>query len=243
MDTKYCLNCGRKILSTSSFCNFCGVEQNRNITDDKNTNNERITFADALKRYFRHLYTISGCVTRKEYWLSYLWMMIFSSSLYFIWVVGYYSLYEMAIGVKILKLLGFIISIGMYFISISLIFSMCRRLHDANISGWFLLLLLIPILGWIVVIVLLCQPSDKNGVKKYGEKKPTSANNHIIGWLLVLTFGLISGFNEMNRIQMNYDYIEYQSHLEDESKTESDTSDDYDSDNSGYDDENYYDDY
>ena len=34
-----------------------------------------------------------------------------------------------------------------------------RRLHDTGRSGWLQLLFLIPVLGWIVVIVLLAQGS------------------------------------------------------------------------------------
>ena len=52
------------------------------------------------------------------------------------------------------------------FIIISLIFLfptftiMVRRLHDTGRSGWFLLLLLIPIIGWIILIIWFCQDSD-----------------------------------------------------------------------------------
>ena len=33
-----------------------------------------------------------------------------------------------------------------------------RRLHDTNRSGWWLLLVLIPIVGWIVLLVFYVQP-------------------------------------------------------------------------------------
>ncbi len=35
-----------------------------------------------------------------------------------------------------------------------------RRLHDTNKSGWFQLLWIVPILGWIAMIYLLVQPGD-----------------------------------------------------------------------------------
>ena len=35
-----------------------------------------------------------------------------------------------------------------------------RRLHDIGRTGWWLLLALIPIIGWIVLIVWACQPTD-----------------------------------------------------------------------------------
>ena len=42
-----------------------------------------------------------------------------------------------------------------------------RRLHDTGKSGWFLLLALIPILGWIAVIVFLAQAGNP-GPNQYG---------------------------------------------------------------------------
>ena len=35
------------------------------------------------------------------------------------------------------------------------------RLHDAGKSAWNLLWYLVPIVGWIILIVLYCQPSEK----------------------------------------------------------------------------------
>lgn len=45
-----------------------------------------------------------------------------------------------------------------------------RRLHDTNHSGWFLLVSLIPIIGPIWLLVLLCTGSD-SGENKYGPEE------------------------------------------------------------------------
>jgi uncharacterized membrane protein YhaH (DUF805 family) len=42
-----------------------------------------------------------------------------------------------------------------------------RRLHDIGRSGWWLLISLIPIIGWIVVIVYMAQDSQP-GTNQYG---------------------------------------------------------------------------
>ena len=34
-----------------------------------------------------------------------------------------------------------------------------RRMHDIGMSGWWLLVGLVPVLGWIYLIYLYCQPS------------------------------------------------------------------------------------
>ena len=43
-----------------------------------------------------------------------------------------------------------------------------RRLHDTGKSGWYLILDLIPIVGFIIVIVFLCQDGQPEA-NMYGE--------------------------------------------------------------------------
>ena len=43
-----------------------------------------------------------------------------------------------------------------------------RRLHDIERSGWFLLLVLIPIIGWIILIYWMCQLGT-SGQNRFGE--------------------------------------------------------------------------
>ena len=42
-----------------------------------------------------------------------------------------------------------------------------RRLHDTNHSGWWYLLIIIPIIGWIVILIWLCKNSDE-GDNRFG---------------------------------------------------------------------------
>ena len=43
-----------------------------------------------------------------------------------------------------------------------------RRLHDINRSGWWILLVAIPVLGWIVLLVWAAQKSDESA-NDFGE--------------------------------------------------------------------------
>lgn len=43
-----------------------------------------------------------------------------------------------------------------------------RRLHDTNRSGWWYLIGLIPIVGWIVLLVFYCKPAVDTD-NKYGK--------------------------------------------------------------------------
>jgi len=37
-----------------------------------------------------------------------------------------------------------------------------RRLHDINKSGWWILISLIPLVGWIILLVWAAQKSDES---------------------------------------------------------------------------------
>lgn len=42
-----------------------------------------------------------------------------------------------------------------------------RRLHDIGRTGWWLLLILVPIVGWIILIIWYCQKGEA-GPNQYG---------------------------------------------------------------------------
>lgn len=99
---------------------------------------------NAYKEYFTRYFDFSGKTSRAGYW----------------WVV----LANIIIGF-ILGLLG---SLG---VTLSSIYSLItiipglaiviRRLHDTNRSGWNLLWLLVPIIGWIILVVFLASAGKK----------------------------------------------------------------------------------
>lgn len=43
-----------------------------------------------------------------------------------------------------------------------------RRLHDIDRTGWWLLMMFLPIIGWIVLLVFYCQPGTA-GANRFGE--------------------------------------------------------------------------
>jgi len=49
-----------------------------------------------------------------------------------------------------------------------------RRLHDTNRSGWWILINLIPIIGWIIFIVFAVQDSQP-GINQYGPNPKEAA--------------------------------------------------------------------
>lgn len=72
----------------------------------------------------------------------------------------------------------FVTIIGMLYIAIILVPSLSvsvRRLHDVGISGWVLLIAVIPYLGGLVLLILFCVPGSK-GPNKYGPDPMTEVD-------------------------------------------------------------------
>jgi uncharacterized membrane protein YhaH (DUF805 family) len=51
-----------------------------------------------------------------------------------------------------------------------------RRLHDTDRSGWWILIGLIPIIGWILLIVWFC--TDSKADNQYGPNPKTAPTGH-----------------------------------------------------------------
>jgi uncharacterized membrane protein YhaH (DUF805 family) len=98
-----------------------------------------MTFADSIRVCFTKYADFKGCAALSEFW----WWVLFT------FLVG------SALGVVSDKASA-VFSIGTFLPSIAV---GARRLHDTNRSGWFQLLWLIPVIGWIILIVLLVQDS------------------------------------------------------------------------------------
>ena len=99
-----------------------------------------------------------GRATRTEYWLFALVNIIIHVVL---GVVGGALSLTAGDAVSILSL---VYGLAVFLPSIAV---MVRRFHDGGYTGWLGLLLLIPVIGWIVVIVFMILPSER-GDNKHG---------------------------------------------------------------------------
>src|SRR5687768_13547231 len=112
-------------------------------------------YVRAMKKYAE----FNGRARRKEYWMFVLFQMIFG-------IVA--MIIDGAIGLNV----G-ILPYGYIYVAYTLatlvpsLSVMVRRLHDTNKSGWMFFIILIPIIGVIWLLVLLCKDSDP-GENKYG---------------------------------------------------------------------------
>ncbi len=107
-----------------------------------------------------HYADFEGRVGRQEYWMFVLYWVLISIGL---------ALLGMIIGERTAELIHTVLWLAILIPSVAL---GARRLHDTNKSGWWQLIGLIPFLGWVIIIILLAQPSD-SGDNQFGPAAST----------------------------------------------------------------------
>jgi len=117
----------------------------------------------STKLYFQDLFVGAKRMSRKDFWWGFLGMTIVADVIV--------SLLGLAITkMSILdyywsSLLGVALAITMGYYWISVFTAAIRRLHDRKMYGWWVLVALIPFVGVIALIVLLCLPQRDFGNK------------------------------------------------------------------------------
>jgi uncharacterized membrane protein YhaH (DUF805 family) len=112
-------------------------------------------FQDAIRTVFGKYATISGRAARSEYWWWVLFIFLSSAVL---------GMVDRALFGREVQVLGAIFSLA------TLLPSICvagRRLHDRDMSAWWLLLWLIPVIGWLVLLYFYATPGTP-GPNRFG---------------------------------------------------------------------------
>ena len=115
-----------------------------------------------MKKYYLDILTnkyadFNGRARRKEYWMWTLYVtLIFILAMIMDNVLGLnFELLGQDLGYGWLYMLAGIIN---FIPGLSIV---VRRLHDVGKSGWFYLIILIPIIGFIWILILLCSDGVK----------------------------------------------------------------------------------
>ena len=117
---------------------------------------KRMGFGDAIKTCFRKYAVFRGRARRPEYWWWTLFNLLLSIAL---------ALVDLAIaGINGPEVLSNLSNLALFLPSLAV---GVRRLHDTDRSGWWILLWLIPLIGWIIIIVFLCQRGTE-GPNRFG---------------------------------------------------------------------------
>ena len=111
---------------------------------------------DAVKTVFSKYAVFKGRARRPEYWW---WYLFYFVVLLVLQILD--GIIAIAGGPPLLSLLG-VLALFVPTIAVA-----CRRLHDTDRSGWMQLIVLIPLVGFIILIVFLCQRGT-DGPNRFG---------------------------------------------------------------------------
>jgi uncharacterized membrane protein YhaH (DUF805 family) len=120
-------------------------------------------FGGAIKTCFSKYATFRGRARRPEYWWWTLFTILLSIPLAVLDVI-----IEGANGPSVLSNLA---NLALFLPSLAV---GVRRLHDTDRRGWWLLLWIIPLIGWIIIIVFLCQRGTE-GANRFGSDDAATA--------------------------------------------------------------------
>lgn len=110
-----------------------------------------MTFMESVRTCFDKILTIDGRARRSEFWYFAL----------FVWIVSFILNLIFKDGNIVARLITLVLNVATITVSI-------RRLHDVGKSGFWLLLELVPIIGWAILIYFYVQDSMP-GRNQYGE--------------------------------------------------------------------------
>jgi uncharacterized membrane protein YhaH (DUF805 family) len=113
-------------------------------------------FAESIRTCLRKYADFSGRATRPEYW----WFFLAAGVVLVVVNIVYRN-----VGTSALAAVQFAVYIACLIPGLA---AGARRLHDTNHTGWWQVIDLVPIIGFLVLVYLLVQ-SGTDGPNKYGE--------------------------------------------------------------------------
>ena len=113
-----------------------------------------MSFGEAIQSVFSKYGTFTGRARRSEYWYFVLLTLIVS------FVMGLLSEFLGSIGTTLTGLW----ELASLVPSLAVVW---RRLHDIGKSGGWYFIFLVPLVGWIILLVFLCRDSEP-GDNQYG---------------------------------------------------------------------------
>lgn len=117
-----------------------------------------MTFMESIRICFTKYVVWKGRAARSEYW----WFVLFAFAASI--VLGVVDAAFLGVGPGGTGILGGVFSLATFLPSLSVL---VRRLHDTDRTGWWFWVILVPVVGWIVLVVFLASKSS-NGDNQYG---------------------------------------------------------------------------
>lgn len=124
--------------------------------------------ASAIQRCFRKYAIFEGRASRAEFW----WFTLFCGIVYTLAYVGCLAVLAKGADVSFVYVLASVVS-GLLLIPFYAVGT--RRLHDTDNSGWYWLIQLVPIIGSLAFLYILCLKSSPDN--QYGTKASRYTND------------------------------------------------------------------
>lgn len=126
------------------------------VVYDKSTNScdrqRQIGLSEAWTRLWKNG-DINGRASRSEFWGAQFWIFLINFVGLFFYAIFPLSASVFGIFAMVLSVLDFALTV--------------RRLHDIGRSGWYFILTIIPLIGWLIIFVFASLPSEPRE-NKYG---------------------------------------------------------------------------
>lgn len=166
---KFCGNCGAQLDDSAMFCNVCGNEADnsnyvvQSTNTDYNTNDTSRNIFESYKLFWENYVNFSGRTNRKDFWqtLSVNFIISFALNL------PLQMIEETTTFKSIIAFITLLFSAAIFIPNLSL---GIRRIRDAGYNWQMIFIALLPIIGWIILIVIYCKDSvpEQNGSEYYG---------------------------------------------------------------------------
>ncbi|MGH7043122.1 MAG: DUF805 domain-containing protein [Acetobacteraceae bacterium] len=150
----FCRDCGAEIHESAPFCLKCRAPQRPGFAAGADDQKPR-TFTNSITISLNRYVQFSGRAPRAELWYFVLFVFLIAlgaNVIDAIWLRYHFKLF-----VAIVDLAFFLPNLAVQ----------VRRLHDLGRTGWWLLLLFVPLVGAIVLLVWFCTRGTR-GKNRFG---------------------------------------------------------------------------
>ncbi|MCH5163759.1 MAG: zinc-ribbon domain-containing protein [Clostridiales bacterium] len=163
----YCSNCGKPVDPSLPYCLNCGFK-----VEGNNAIPEKVGFVEAYRLYWKNYFKFTGRSGVSEYWFVVLWDFIIGIAISLIqrfsgfttWYSDLVEHYFSGGDIPTIAPFAIVVAVIVYMWELANLIPglalTVRRLHDTGKSGWYILMWLIPFVGWIFVLVALIKQSQ-----------------------------------------------------------------------------------
>lgn len=117
------------------------------------------SFSEAARRFFLKYFVFSGRASKSEYWYG---LLLAGGITFFLFMLQ--SVFGQNTASGFGKLVTTVSNIWILATFIPMLSLSVRRLHDANLSGWVMMALAVPVVGVLTVVVVGLLPPNPMGV-------------------------------------------------------------------------------